>query len=54
MVDILAERKIKGSSKLIVDLVSRNYFPIDESLLICEKKGAVEACAVLYRRKGKY
>lgn len=28
--------------------------PIDECLKICEKKGAVEASAVLYRRKCNY
>jgi len=52
LVEILAERRVKNSSKIIVDFVSRNYFPIEESLVICEKKGAIEASAVLYRRKG--
>ena len=55
IVEILsADRK---SSKLgsLVDLVSRNYFPIAESLAICEKASHTsEACAVLYRRKGVY
>lgn len=54
LVELLAEKRVKNHSKLIVDFVSRNYFPIDECLKICEKKGAIEASAVLYRRKGNY
>lgn len=54
MIEILAERKIKNSNKILVDFVQRNYFPIDECLAICEKKGITEACAALYRRKGSY
>ena len=50
-VEILCEKKFKNQ---IVEFVSRNYFPIDRSLEICEKKGAAEASAVLYRRKGMY
>ena len=38
----------------IVDFVSRRYFPIDESLRICEEKGALEASAVLYKRNQAY
>ena len=39
---------------LVVDYVSKNYFPIEECLKICEKKDSIEACAVLYRRQGNY
>jgi hypothetical protein len=34
--------------------VGRNYLPVEESLVICERFGAVEACAVLNKRKGLY
>lgn len=50
-VEILCEKKFKNQ---IVDFVSRDYFPIDESLAICDKKGALEASAVLNKRKGLY
>ena len=50
-VEILCEKKFKNQ---IVEFVGRNYFPIDESLVICESKGALEASAVLYKRKGMY
>ena len=46
-VDILCSKKYRSK---IVDFVSRSYFPIDESLKICEEKGAMEASAVLYKR----
>jgi len=46
-VEILCYKKYKSK---IVDFVSRSYFPIDESLRICEEKGAQEASAVLYKR----
>ena len=38
----------------VVDFVERKYFPVEESLQICEQNNAVEACAVLNRRKGLY
>ena len=38
----------------IVEYVSRQYFPIEESLKICEAKGALEASAVLYKRNSDY
>ena len=46
-VEILCHKKHRNK---IVDFVQRSYFPIDESLRICEQKQALEACAVLYRR----
>lgn len=46
-VEILCHKKYKAK---IVDFVSRSYFPIDESLKICEQRGALEASAVLYKR----
>ena len=46
-VEILCEKKFRSK---IVEYVSRSYFPIEESLKICEQKGALEASAVLYRR----
>lgn len=46
-VEILCLKKYRSK---IVDYVSRSYFPIDESLRICEEKGALEASAVLYKR----
>lgn len=52
--ELLAEKRVKNHSKLIVELVSRNYMPIEECLKICEKRNAVEASAVLQRRKGNY
>ena len=51
---MLAEKRVKNHAKLIVELVQRVYMPIDECLKICEKKGAIEASAVLQRRKGNY
>ena len=50
-VEILCEKKYKNH---LVDFVGRNYFPIDESLAICESKHALEASAVLYKRKGMF
>lgn len=50
-VEILCHKKYKSK---IVDYVSRSYFPIDESLRICEEKGAQEASAVLYKRNQDY
>ena len=49
--EILCSKKYKSK---IVDFVSRSYFPIDESLKICEEKGADEASAVLYKRNQDY
>ena len=46
-VELLCEKKFKSK---MVDFVSRSYFPVDSCLKICEAKGALEACAVLYRR----
>jgi len=54
LVDILCDRKLKQSSISVVDYVSKSYFPIDDCLKICESKKQIEACAVLYRRKGNY
>jgi len=50
-VEILCNKKHRSK---IVDYVSRSYFPIDESLQICEEKGALEASAVLYKRNSCY
>jgi hypothetical protein len=49
LVDILCEKKFRNQ---ITDYVARIYFPIDETLAICERRGATEACAVLFKRKG--
>jgi hypothetical protein len=49
LVDILCEKKFRNR---ITEYVSRIYFPIDETLAICEGRGATEACAVLFKRKG--
>ena len=46
-VEILCHKKYRSK---IVDFVSRSYFPIDESLKICEEREALEASAVLYKR----
>ena len=54
LVELLAEKRVKNHGKLIVDLVSRNYMPIEECLKVCEKRNAIEASAILYRRQGKY
>lgn len=51
LVELLCEKKVKSK---ITEYVSREYFPIDETLIICKKKNATEACAVLYKRKGLY
>jgi hypothetical protein len=37
-----------------VDYVERKYFPVEECLSICDSNQAIEACAVLNRRKGLY
>jgi hypothetical protein len=37
-----------------VELVSHNYFPIDEGIKVCSKRSLTEAHAVLLRRKGLY
>ena len=50
-VEILCHKKYRSK---IVDFVSRSYFPIDESLKICEEKEALEASAVLYKRNQSY
>lgn len=50
-VEVLCEKKYRSR---IVEYVSQSYYPIDDSLAICEEKGALEACAVLYKRKGFY
>ena len=47
----MCEKKFRSR---ITDYVSRDYFPMDDTLDICIKKDAVEACAVLYKRKGLY
>lgn len=52
VVEILSDKKVKNFD--VVDYVTRSYFPVEECLLICERNGAIEACAVLYRRKGQY
>ena len=51
LVDILCEKKYR---KIAKDYVIRDYFPINESLAICEKKGVKDACAILYKRKGEF
>jgi len=51
LLEILCEKKFKSK---IVDYVSRSYFPIEQSLVICQQKGSLEASAVLYRRKGQF
>ena len=50
-VEVLCHRKFRSK---IVNFVSRNYFPIEESLKICEETKAHEACAVLYKRSMDY
>ena len=50
-VEILCEKKFRSK---IVEYVSKSYFPIEESLKICEEKNALEASAVLYKRQGLY
>jgi len=37
-----------------MEYVQREYFPIEDCLQICEEKGVIDACAVLYKRKGEY
>lgn len=34
--------------------MTRDYFPIDECLEICEQEDVTDACAILYKRKGHY
>ena len=51
LVEILCEKKYR---KIAKDYVIRDYFPINESLAICEKKGVNDACAILYKRKGEF
>jgi hypothetical protein len=51
LVQILCTRKYKRKA---IEYVSRDYFPIDECLAICEKEGVTDACAILYKRKGEY
>jgi len=36
-----------------MEYVSRDYFPIDDCLSICQENGITDACAVLLRRKGE-
>ena len=45
---------IKKYRKVAQTYVSRDYFPIDECLEICEREGVTDACAILYKRKGQY
>lgn len=54
IVEVFCYKRGRESSLTIVDLVGKSYFPIEESLTICEQNGAIEACAVLYKRKGLY
>lgn len=54
LLEILAERKVKNYAKLIVEFVSKVYVPILPALEICKQKKAVEAQAVLQKRKGDY
>jgi hypothetical protein len=51
LVQILIEKKYR---KRAMEYVSRDYFPINECLKICEGKGAKDASAVLYKRKGEF
>jgi len=53
--ELLAEDKVLRNTKglSLEELVSREYFPIDESIRICEKYQREEALAVLYKRQGK-
>lgn len=51
LVEILCEKKYR---KIAKDYVGRDYFPLNESLAICEKKGVTDACAILYKRKGEF
>ena len=51
LVEILCEKKYR---KIAKDYVCRDYFPLNESLAICEKKGVTDACAILYKRKGEF
>lgn len=41
-------------SKFAMEYMKRDYFPIEECLQICEEKGIMDACAILYRRKGDF
>ena len=50
-VNILCEKKYRNKA---MEYVSREYFPIEDCLKICEQKGVKDACAVLYKRKGEY
>jgi tetratricopeptide (TPR) repeat protein len=40
--------------QIAASYVSRDYFPIDECLEICEREKVVDACAILYKRKGEF
>lgn len=52
--ELLAEDKVlRNKSLTLEELVSREYFPIDEAIRICEKYQREEALAVLYKRQGK-
>lgn len=44
----------KQYRKNAMEYVQREYFPIEDCLQICEEKGVIDACAVLYKRKGEY
>lgn len=35
--ELVAEEKVRNKQLSLVELVSREYFPIDESIRICEK-----------------
>lgn len=51
LVTILCTKKYRSKC---ADYVTRDYFPIDECLEICEKEEVIDACAILYKRKGSY
>ena len=48
---ILCKRNYR---KYAMEYMQRDYFPIEECLKICEDKGIMDACAILYRRKGDF
>lgn len=51
LVNILCTKQYR---KMAIEYVSRDYFPIDECLEICEREDVKDACAILYKRKGNY
>lgn len=50
-VEILCHKKYRNK---ICDYVTRSYFPIGESLKICEEREALEASAILCKRNSDY